>query len=317
MSAPLETPKFRLSRGQALTPDEVSLMQAMEAECAKCSDACGTDSAAADIETLQYPPNFDTKIERGEPLFGTSKAHRWHVIMCLGVSAARWPAHLDENSDSYAAKATVALDKVLTKTGNDKAFLHAITRASENGVDPEIECDIIIFPEAVIYHAVPRDDIEALLTQHMVTNNADPAAAAAAAPSFPAPVPLPRGTSWVFICGHKLRDNRCWVAAQVLSKQFAMVREALGLDESIEIDLISHVGGHKYAGNVVIHRPTDAATLVAAADDAAAAKGALPEVTSTIWYGRVGPEHVRAIVEKTLLKGEVLLPLLRGRTGQW
>ncbi|KZS97776.1 Sucraseferredoxin-like protein [Sistotremastrum niveocremeum HHB9708] len=52
----------------------------------------------------------------------------------------------------------------------------------------------------------------------------------------------------------------------------------------------SHVGGHKFAGNLCIYTPTG----------------------SGVWYGRVTPHNVASIVKNTLVKGEVLPELLRG-----
>ncbi|KDQ64631.1 hypothetical protein JAAARDRAFT_28270 [Jaapia argillacea MUCL 33604] len=52
----------------------------------------------------------------------------------------------------------------------------------------------------------------------------------------------------------------------------------------------SHVGGHKFAGNVIIYTPTG----------------------SGVWYGRVTPHEVPSIVKNTIVEGKVLVPLLRG-----
>ncbi|KZO97963.1 hypothetical protein CALVIDRAFT_596977 [Calocera viscosa TUFC12733] len=52
----------------------------------------------------------------------------------------------------------------------------------------------------------------------------------------------------------------------------------------------SHVGGHKYAGNVILCFPTGA----------------------MIWYGRVTPHEVASIVKNTIADGKVLPKLMRG-----
>ncbi|KAI0952178.1 hypothetical protein AcV7_008063 [Taiwanofungus camphoratus] len=52
----------------------------------------------------------------------------------------------------------------------------------------------------------------------------------------------------------------------------------------------SHMGGHKFAGNVIINTPQGAA----------------------IWYGRVTPHEVDTIVNETIIGGKILPPLLRG-----
>ena len=64
------------------------------------------------------------------------------------------------------------------------------------------------------------------------------------------------------------------------------------------VGLISHVGGHKFAGNVIIYIPP---SMIA---NRLAGKG--------IWYGRVGPSHVEGIIVETIVKGRVVGELFRG-----
>ncbi|KAF7184507.1 hypothetical protein CNMCM7691_005575 [Aspergillus felis] len=71
----------------------------------------------------------------------------------------------------------------------------------------------------------------------------------------------------VLICGHGGRDMRCGVMAPVLEKEFSRVLRARGFSsagadgnptdspEHAHVGLISHVGGHKYAGNVIVYIP--------------------------------------------------------------
>jgi hypothetical protein len=63
---------------------------------------------------------------------------------------------------------------------------------------------------------------------------------------------------------------------------------------------ISHVGGHKFAGNVIIYIPHDEVWKC----HPLAGKG--------IWYGRVEPWHVEGIIEETIKKGNVIKELFRG-----
>lgn len=55
----------------------------------------------------------------------------------------------------------------------------------------------------------------------------------------------------------------------------------------------SHVGGHKFAGNVIVYGPQGGH-----------------------WYGRVKPCHAEQIVETHILGGKVLKELWRGRMEQ-
>ncbi|KAF9976698.1 hypothetical protein BGZ73_008005 [Actinomortierella ambigua] len=103
---------------------------------------------------------------------------------------------------------------------------------------------------------------------------------------------LPRAA--IMICSHKKRDKRCGLTAAVLKKEFKNILRSKDIygdcEDDVEIWLISHIGGHKYAGNVIVHRREGQA----------------------IWYGRVDPCHCRAIVERTVEQGEVIKELYRG-----
>jgi len=68
------------------------------------------------------------------------------------------------------------------------------------------------------------------------------------------------------------------------------------------VALVSHVGGHKWAGNVIIYfHPLHQDGL---SPSSLAGKG--------IWYGRVEPKHVEGIVSETIKGGKVIKELFRG-----
>lgn len=67
---------------------------------------------------------------------------------------------------------------------------------------------------------------------------------------------------------------------------------------------ISHIGGHAFAGNVVIYIPKQWKLRDRNVYSPLAGKG--------IWYGRVEPRHVWGIVEETIQKGRIIEELLRG-----
>ncbi|KAF8204938.1 Sucrase/ferredoxin-like-domain-containing protein [Pholiota molesta] len=134
----------------------------------------------------------------------------------------------------------------------------------------------------------------------------------------------------VLLCSHKKRDNRCGIAAPKLEHALIKSLEAHGWDADTQVEhpsltmglpledlnvtpeerdenvaeqlkqsadskralivKVSHVGGHKYAGNCIIYTPSG----------------------SGIWYGRVTPHDVDSIVTNTIINGLVLPPLLRG-----
>ena len=110
-------------------------------------------------------------------------------------------------------------------------------------------------------------------------------------------------TPTVLICGHGSRDSRCGTLGPILQDAFEQELRRRNMDGNVA--QISHVGGHKFAGNVIMYVPP-----------ALGGEEGNPLSGAGIWYGRVGPEHVEGLVEETLVKGRVVLELLRGGVTQ-
>lgn len=133
----------------------------------------------------------------------------------------------------------------------------------------------------------------------------------------------------VLICGHGGRDMRCGAMGSVLREEFEAQLDREGVDvlygpvqmgsgdESVaaiagsaekpvttaRVGLISHIGGHKFAGNVIIYLPP---SLKGADGQRHALAG------HGIWYGRVEPKHVQGIVQETVMRGNVIADMFRG-----
>ncbi|KAF8473366.1 Sucraseferredoxin-like protein [Kalaharituber pfeilii] len=99
----------------------------------------------------------------------------------------------------------------------------------------------------------------------------------------------------ILLCSHRRRDARCGISAPILLREFERHLRPLGLyrDHSdnrpggVGIYFINHIGGHKYAGNVLLYRKVDG---------------------MGVWLGRVAPKHVEGIVKYTILQGKIVHP---------
>ncbi|RKP22584.1 Sucraseferredoxin-like protein, partial [Syncephalis pseudoplumigaleata] len=94
---------------------------------------------------------------------------------------------------------------------------------------------------------------------------------------------------------------RCGIAGPILHQQFVKALEARrrqqgqsssadnggNNDDSIGVFMVSHTGGHKFAGNVLVY-------------------------PAGIWYGRVNACHVDAILDRTVFDNQVIRELYRG-----
>jgi (2Fe-2S) ferredoxin len=91
--------------------------------------------------------------------------------------------------------------------------------------------------------------------------------------------------------------------AQVSDRAALPAAESVETPRTARVGLISHIGGHKFAGNVVIYLPPGY-KAADGTDHALAGCG--------IWYGRVEPKHVEGIVQETILSGKVIEEMFRG-----
>ncbi|KAM3080888.1 Altered inheritance of mitochondria protein 32 [Clarireedia jacksonii] len=134
----------------------------------------------------------------------------------------------------------------------------------------------------------------------------------------------------VLICGHGGRDMRCGITGPILQAEFEKIlpmkdvqvlQDPVGIGDgdgaskdllvgsgatarsTARVGLISHIGGHKFAGNVILYIPPKMKT-----------KNGEPHPLAGcgIWYGRVEPKHVDGIVRETLLEGKVIEEMFRG-----
>ena len=128
----------------------------------------------------------------------------------------------------------------------------------------------------------------------------------------------------VLICGHNSRDNRCGILGPILLLEFNSLLhgerrsklvgedlvgfkfdgfEPLNTSVKSRVALVSHIGGHAFAGNVIIHLPKP---FILSSGESS------PLAGSSVWYGRVEPKHVQGIVEETIKRGNIIEELLRG-----
>ena len=136
----------------------------------------------------------------------------------------------------------------------------------------------------------------------------------------------------VLICGHGGRDMRCGITGPILRDEFERMLpemdvqvlqhpvdvsqrcDGIGISGAVagsistaRVGLISHIGGHKFAGNVIVYIPPGAKTT---------AGDAHPLAGCGIWYGRIEPKHVEGIINETILGGKVIADHFRGGVKQ-
>jgi hypothetical protein len=137
--------------------------------------------------------------------------------------------------------------------------------------------DILLFPDQIRYLNVQESDLLVLVESHLIQEQ------------ILAHLPHePLTGQHIFVCTHGRRDVRCGECGLPLVAAFQAALAERNLSETVTVWQTSHVGGHKFAGNILIYPGGD-------------------------WYGYVTPADVPRLIEQHLLAGEVITELWRGR----
>lgn len=206
---------------------------------------------------------------RGEwPLAGTVKPYRRHVLACTG--GVGWPARLEDADGLLGALAREA--RAIRDDPGAAAEPPKLTATDEPSSGTGL--DLLVFPEAL------RCRIE------------EPTQGRAVLRDGPAEwgrrgiLSHPIDGRHVFVCVHAGRDERCGRCGPPVLAAIRGAVAAAGLDD-VRVRATSHVGGHKYAGNVLVY----------------------PE---GVWYGYMRPDDATRLVREHLVEGRLLSDLHRG-----
>ncbi|KAF2742933.1 hypothetical protein M011DRAFT_411675 [Sporormia fimetaria CBS 119925] len=254
------------------------------------------------------PTPQDLDIDRKTPLLHTMAAYTEQLFICTGRND--WTSRV-EDEPSSAGDFVRGVKGIIGRGGKAfDPFNNVMTTLSSLPASSNpATTTALLFPSFVRIPDIPHTPsaFDALATAYLKTRHLHPAHNALSdaqktvlkrdeslASQLPAAVPI--DTVTVLICGHGSRDSRCGILGPILEKQFKETFKRKGVEA--EVGMISHIGGHKYAGNVIIYIPP---TL------------SQNELKGTgVWYGRVDPEKVEGVVDETIGKGRIIVDLFRG-----
>ncbi|XAR58223.1 hypothetical protein NMG60_11026636 [Bertholletia excelsa] len=236
-----------------------------------------SDAASDDVKFgFQRPEMYKSS------LAGTVDPYDRHLFLCYKRHEA-WPSRVEgSESDPLPKLLSGAL-----KARKDDINVKTRLTICEGGEGPEFsDGDVLIFPEMIKYRGLKDSDAVSFVDDVLV--NGKP---------WSSGVPEVMTGSYVFVCAHASRDKRCGVCGPVLIDKFKEEIKQRGLQGQVFVSGCSHVGGHKYAGNLIIFS-TDQEGKIAGH-----------------WYGYVTPNDVAELLEKHIGKGEIIERLWRGQMG--
>ncbi|KAK9239934.1 Sucrase/ferredoxin-like-domain-containing protein [Lipomyces kononenkoae] len=247
------------------------------------------------------PPEFDTgctycrpkfpadkAVKTGAALLGTAPTIRKHLLVSSGHS--EWPSRTEFELTSLEAKLREVQREGVRR---DPDFNFMITSTDLPPANPpeDRSWSLYMYPDGLYFPRIPYSKGKDFLKRFLIPSRAHEAE------GIEDSLDIVREESpIVAICAHAARDARCGIAGPMLKAEFERVLQRKGLlydpvtKQGIRVTLVSHIGGHVYAGNVLYFRGDG----------------------SSIWYGLVNPEHVQGIVKETVEGGRIIRDLYRG-----
>ncbi|KAJ3043822.1 hypothetical protein HDV00_004230 [Rhizophlyctis rosea] len=271
-------------------------------------DPCRVCANPCDQGHPQIPEYLQRKIDQS-PLANSIKPYARHILVISGTSS-RWQERLEDESGSWVeivhqgASASKSINKrtlvtacdTMPELGSNLRLSSSLATSSEDipsttstptpasSSSPDT-ADVLLFPEALSIPNVPKTKAqETAKSLSLIGHPPDDI------PSSPLPE---SEIAWIMVCTHKKRDKRCGVAGPLLVQEFRNAVVELGMEGQVRVFGVSHFGGHKFAGNVIIYHRN-------------------PIVTGN-WYGRVTSCEVRPILQSTVKEGKIFKQLWRGK----
>ncbi|KAJ0753338.1 putative thioredoxin-like ferredoxin, Thioredoxin-like superfamily [Helianthus annuus] len=250
--------------------------------------AAASENGTSDISTESVVVDDDVKFGFQRPemytetLTGSVNPYGRHVFLCY-KSHEEWPARV-ESSDSDPLPKRLA--GAIKDRKNDIAVKTMLTICESGDGTGLSDGDVLIFPDLIKYRGLEESNIDSFVEDVLVNGN-----------PWSAGTGEPVTGSYVFVCAHNSRDKRCGVCGPVLMEKFNEEIGVRGLKDEVFVGACSHVGGHKYAGNLIIYSKVQ------------------EEKVSGHWYGYVTPNDVADLLDQHIKKGEIIERIWRGEMG--
>ncbi|CAO2835677.1 unnamed protein product [Amaranthus hypochondriacus] len=219
---------------------------------------------------------------RQSNLLGTVQFYRRHLFLCY-KNPPNWPPSIQAAEfDRLPRLLSAALASRKSDMNNETRLTICEGRdgtETSNG-------DVLIFPDMIRYRRLTHFDVDTFVEEVLIKDGE----------WLPGNPEKLKGW-YIFVCCHGSRDRRCGVCGPPLVARFKEEVNLRGLQGKVSISPCSHVGGHKFAGNVIIF----------------GSRG--DRKVTGHWYGYVTPDDVPNLLEQHVLKGEIVEWLWRGQMG--
>lgn len=284
-----------------------------------------------------------------------------HLLVSHAEDAALWPSQLERDSTEdlihawstslkrerrlrvlvnrfHDAQAPSHLDRPpthLTSAEDPPSSSSSSVDSDLSGSGHESALQVLQFPRAVIWSCpAPRNLTESHLTQqvlgHRHAQGARHAEQQEEEEDRQSGVEEKGGMKMtrlqgpqILICGHEQRDARCGLAARILKPQIESWLVRRGIEHG-QVRVVSHLGGHKFAGVMAIYVPPSPPSARTSTQSVAAAaatttdpiKNASAETPwSSVWYSRIRSDNLDHVLQTTIVNRKTVPNLVRYTSG--
>ncbi|EEH50428.2 uncharacterized protein PADG_06507 [Paracoccidioides brasiliensis Pb18] len=249
---------------------------------------CNQDCADC---TIKYSSRF--KINTDRELYGSIKPFVKHVLVATGK--ADWAEKVENEQGS----------RMMVSASNMSIDPERKDVAGQENATTVLVLPLFTFVDSVTVSKIPEFmdrfiDSPAAEVQYLPMNDAET--------NGQTPHPHQQQLTTrpclrdhiILLCSHNRRDARCGISAPLIRRELErhLWQLCLYRDEDdtrpdgVSIIFVSHVGGHKFAANVLVYRRKE---------------------EQMIWLARVTPKDCEGIVKYTVLQGKLVHPeQLRG-----
>jgi hypothetical protein len=220
---------------------------------------------------------------RGCPLAGTMKPYDHHVIVC-GFNT-EWSEKIEQMEDTQTFSLSAALKRASERHSGKELRIN-LTATEYRCPSPHTGdagfCQLVVYPAGITIEFPFEESNVDMVMDYLYTNIPTSIVAAW--------ILKPMGLPWerlVLVCVHMARDKRCGrIGPQILSAMSTYLSEHNISEQQVKLLPTSHIGGHKYAGVLIVYPEGD-------------------------WYGQITGRNAGTLLE-TVLEGKRLDKNWRG-----
>lgn len=276
-----------------------------EAELAKAGFEISSCSQECDSCTSSFPSSLKLSDGSDDDLWGTTKPYGLHIV--IPTNKSDWPHDAVSGSGSFAKKVDAWASKSKINFGalDDIKVTVSSLSSLELERDPRYmngnTGDVLLLPFFIWIKNLEVGEVDEALGTIvpklvLFRNERLTKLPSDLNTNFPKlTIETDPNLAYIFLCSHRTRDKKCGITAPIMKREMDMYLRELGLyrdfgddrDGGVSVSFVNHIGGHKYAANVIIY---------------------LKKSGKNIWLARCKPNNVIPIIDECVVNNGRVWP---------